>query len=482
MLEEFGPIVGAAVSAIVVDMAGRMSMRSFMIAAAAALLLVACGAEELIESGSTTTAGPAGSSSTSTSGTGESTTTTEMVTTTTGVTTTTTTSTVPVTVDPHLPTAFSSSEIPWGTVGDGWYLALYDSSKAAPTGPSDVREGPVVLYLVGPNGARYEAASWAPDDRPWSIGDVRPDGTAAVVIGTGVTFDDTKWVLVDLPTGAMQTVHAATFPETTYGWGPYVKLTRPSGTNLVVYRSDGVDEWLERRSPGGSVLTTLYRQPYVDAFGSLRWMYGYDGTSLLVTHHGGIAHVANDGVLIGELWVPSDHRCEPVRWWDSDTFLATCYGLGPASAPIDEYGNPHTYYGQLWLLETDGSAGTALTALPTEPVYIGDFGHHDAWPAGSATFVSWTGDCGASAAQVLRSDGTTDAIAISIPPEIIVDGWSMVDVGDGRMAIYAWQGCGADVGVLVVADLTGSFTHDLVPVIGDSRGVISVRGLAEVYP
>lgn len=456
-------------------------MRRFILLTAAALLTVACGAEEPAATDSTgTLASPSTTSVEAPSG--DSTTTTGRVTTTTGATTTTSTSTVPVTVDSHLPTALGSGEIPWGTVGEGWYLALYDSSKAAPTGPSEVREGPVVLYLVGPDGTRYEAASWAPDDRPWSIGDVRPDGTAAIVIGNGATFDDTKWVLVDLPTGAMQTVHTATFPETTYGWGPYVKLTRPSGTNLVVYRSDGVDEWLERRSPGGSVLATLYRQPYVDAFGSLRWMYGYDGTSLLVTHHGGIAHVANDGAPIGELWVPSDHRCEPVRWWDSDTFLATCYGLGPASAPIDEYGNPHTYYGQLWLLETDGSAGTALTALPTEPVFVGDFGHHDAWPAGPTTFVSWTGDCGASAAQVLRADGTTDAIAISMPPEIIVDGWSMVDVVDGRMAVYAWQGCGAEVGVLMAADLQGSVTRDLVPVIGDARGVISVRGLAEPYP
>ncbi|MDH5422450.1 MAG: hypothetical protein OEY55_11660 [Acidimicrobiia bacterium] len=458
-------------------------MRKLAIVVAAVLVAVACGAEEAAETTLTTDAQALGTSTTSTSIGGAAaivTTTTVNSTTTTMSTTTTTIATV--TTNPNLPTALGRTQIPWGSVGAGWYVALYDSSRAAPTGPGDVLEGPVVLYLVAPDGTRYETAVWSPDRRPWSIADVRPDGTAAVVVGTGATVDDTEWILVDLPTGATQTVYSATYPETTFGWGPYVAMTRPTGTNLVFYQSDGVDEWLERRSPGGSVLATLYEQPYLDAVSGLRWMYGYDGTSVLVTHHGGIALVQNDGTPVSELWVPMDHRCEPVRWWGSDTFLATCYGLGPGSAPLDEFGDPHTYFGQLWLLKTDGTAGSAMTALPTEPPIVVDFGHHDAWPAGSTTFVGWSGDCGASAAQTLNADGTTNWFTMSIPSTIVADGWSLIDVVGNQVAVYAWQGCAGDVGALFATDMGGTYTHDLVPVIGDARAVISVRGLAEVYP
>jgi TolB protein len=452
------------------------------LALALVVVLAACGGEE--GSGSTTSTNSVSNTTeagpTQTTVDALPTTTVPATTTTLPGATTTTTTTIAVVAGPNLPSSLPGASVPWSDVGDGWYVVLYDSSNAMATGPSD--EGPVVLYLVGPDGTRYETASWPTGDRPWSIADVRPDGTAAVVVGTGATPDDTVWTLVDLPTGAMQTVHEASFPEVTLGWGSTVGLTRPTGTNLVVYRSDGTDEWLERRSPGGSVLATLYRQEYIDPVSSLRWLYGYDGTTALVAHHGGLALVRNDGSLVRELWVPMDHRCDPVRWWDADTILAACYGLGPASAPVDEFGAPHTYYGQLWLLETDGSAGSSLTSLPGDPVIVVDFGYHDAWPVGGTTYVDWSGDCGASDTRVLQSDGTAAPLSISIPASIVADGWTLIDVVSGQFVVYAWQGCAADVGVLFAVDGSGQFTHELVPVAGDARGVIDVRGLATVHP
>ncbi len=136
----------------------------------------------------------------------------------------------------------------------------------------------------------------------------------------------------------------------------------------------------------------------------------------------------------------------------------------------------------MWLLETDGTAGTALTAYPAAPPMVVDFGYHDAWPAGGTTFVAWSGDCGASAAHVLQPDGTGLPLSMSIPASIVADGWALVDVVGGQMAVYAWQGCAADIGTLFLTDLSGSFVQNLVPAIGDARSVASVRGLAEVYP
>jgi hypothetical protein len=44
-----------------------------------------------------------------------------------------------VTVDPYLPSALSRGQVPWADVGPGWYVVLYDSSKANPTDESDIR-------------------------------------------------------------------------------------------------------------------------------------------------------------------------------------------------------------------------------------------------------------------------------------------------------------------------------------------------------
>lgn len=394
-----------------------------------------------------------------------------------------TTTTLPsVTVDAHLPSALSRSEVPWDEVGFGWSVVLFDSSKAAPTGPGDVREGPVVLYLVSPTGERYEMAVWPPERRPWSLVDAT--SSAALVVGTGATIDDTAWWHVDFASGAVAEIHGAGFPENTFGSGRSASLTRPSGANGVVYRSDGVVEWLERRAPDGTLLATVYEQPYTDWATSLAWIYHYDGTSLLVGHSGGIALVSNTASVLGELWVPMDHHCEPVRWWDADTFLARCYGQGPGSAPLDEFGNPHTFYGRLWLLETDGSEGSPLTEYPPDPPIVVDFGYSDAWPAGTATLLQWTGDCGAAQIAELQSDGLGAFLPISVPPSIVADGVRMVDVNvvAGLITVYGWQGCAGDVGALFVTDLEGIFVQELVPVIGDARSVIGVMGLTEVYP
>ncbi len=392
----------------------------------------------------------------------------------------TTTTTSAASVDSNVPPSMSREEIPWPEVGDGWYVALYDSSQVDPDGGGEIVEGPVVLFLVDSDGNRYEVSSWPAGDGPWWLTDAV--GTTALVEGSGATLDDFEWQVVDLMTGAATPVHTVSFPESAYSFGPSVALTRPSGANIVVYRSDGTDEWLERRSVDGTVLDVVYQQPYVDGVESLRWMYGYDGTSLLVTHHGGIVEVSNTGEVLGENWVPPDHRCEPVRWWDADTFLAVCYGQGPGSAPIDTDGNPHTYYGRLWLLETDGSAGTAMTEYPTEPPIVVDFGYHDAWPAGSETLIQWSGDCGSSQVATLQPDGTGVFIEIDVPESIVADGVGMVDVMDDEVTVYGWEGCGGWVGALFVTDLEGEHLRDLVPIVGDSLGVIGARGLATVYP
>jgi len=58
----------------------------------------------------------------------------------------------------------------------------------------------------------------------------------------------------------------------------------------------------------------------------------------------------------------------------------------------------------------------------------------------------------------------------------------MIDVVNERMTVHGWEGCDASVGGLFIVDLDGRYLDTLIPVIGNSRGVTGVEGLAMVLP
>lgn len=418
---------------------------------------------------------PEGSPSTTTTPT---TTTTIAATTTTAPPDTTTTLPDQVTTDPNLPEARGRNSIPWDEVGPGWYLVMYDPSRAEPSGEGDIREGPPVLYLVNLAGDKYEIAAWEPGAYP-ALADATPH--TALVARSG-EVDETIYEVVDLATGAVSTAYSVKFPESSLisTW-PFASLTRPDGANLVVHRVDDDTEKLERWDRNGTVLSVIFDQPYVEGETDIGWLYEIEGTSVVVSHHDGMTLVSNQGEILDDLWVPDDARCDPVRWWDVDTFLAVCYGYAPGSAPVDDTGALHDHYGRLWLIDTDGSPGTALTELSDEPPIIVDFGFHDAWPAEDDTILQWSGDCGASAVATLNDDGTGSFIEVTTPAEVVADGVRLIDVANGQMTLYGWQGCDGWIGTLFTTDLDGNHLNTLVSVIGDARGVTGVVGLATVF-
>lgn len=384
-----------------------------------------------------------------------------------------------VTVDPYLPSAMGRSQVPWDEVGDGWEVVLYDSSRAAPTSEEDVRDGPAVLYLVDPDGGLYEIASWAVGQHPGLI-DATP--APALVVTVGSNLDEPVYEWVDLHSGDTSEVATFGFQDTRYlnAW-PLMSLTRPTGANVVVLRSDGEQEWLERRSADGTGLGVVYERPHQESGESLSWLYGYDGRTIVVGDDESLTLISNQGSVIRELSVPSDTRCGPVRFWDADTVLAVCYGQTAATAPLDNTGEPHTFFGRLWLIDVASSSATALTELPDQPPVIADFGYHDAWPADGEVLLQWSGDCGASSVAVLRPDGTGEFPGMIVPSSPPLDGIEMIDVTDDRITVYGWQGCSGDVGSLFTLALDGALDEILLSPVGDSRGVIGVRSLATVY-
>lgn len=390
-----------------------------------------------------------------------------------------TSTTTRTTDEDFLPSAFSGDMVPWDQVGDGWFVVLYDSSKAAPTSESDVRFGNEVLYLVNRSGDRYRVASW--EGGKYSAL-VDATATMALLARTGADLDETVYELIEFETSAASIVYTVRFPESSHvrSW-PQASLTRPTGSNIVVHRSDGESEWLERRNREGEILTVVFEQPLNEMRG-LAWLYGNDGTSLVVAHSNGLELLSNQGQSLETLWAPDDTHCEPVRWWDADRFLAVCFGNGPDSAPLDDQGQPHTYYGRLWLIPDNGGSGSALTEYPDEPPIVVDFGYHDAWPTDEGTYLQWYGDCGAAQVAKLIDGGSGEFLEVKTGPEFPAEGVDMLEISDGRIALYGWLGCDASVGELVTIDLDGSDAKTLVPVVEDARGVVGVVGLGTLYP
>ena len=382
-----------------------------------------------------------------------------------------------ITVDANLPDALSGDDIGWGDVDADWYLVLYDASRADPSSADDVRYGPVVLYVVDPGGTRYEVASWPSTPSYEALGDAV--GSRAVVVGPGETLDASEWRLVDLTTGSMTVVYSETPPA----MSPFgvdrarvVSLARPDGAGLIVYHSDSTKEWLELRSIDGTTSSVLFQQPESGTEDSLSWLQSPDGDSLVVGHDGGMALVARDGSTVRDLGAPDDHHCRPVRWWDADTVVAACYGT-ESSAPLTEYGNPHLYYGQVWLIDMNGSAGSPLTSIPDDPLFVGDFGYSDALQIGDTTLLQWTGDCGAGAMAPLQADGSAGPLEPVETPGMWVAGYRMINAIDTSVTVYGWDACDAYVGGLFVVGTDGTYQRDLTPRVGDGRGVIGVLPL-----
>lgn len=385
-----------------------------------------------------------------------------------------------VTIDPNLPTAQPRSAIPWDDVGTGWYVLLYDPSQANPTGPGDVREGPRVLYLVDDSGALFEITSWEPGVYAHLV-DATP--SAALIVRTGSDPDERVYEHVDLASGTKSAVHIVGFSETQHidAW-LLASLTRPSGKNVIVHRAGPPSEWLERRSRDGTVLSIVHERSLAREQTDLSWLYGPDGTFLVVSDNDTLQLVAIDGTSMGDLWLPPDTECRPIRWWDADTLLTRCHQTNPDTAMVDEYGGPHLYYGWMWLIPTDGSAGTALTSIPTEPTTVVDFGFQDAWPAGNETLLQWNGDCGAAGVKTLNADGTGDWVEVDWPEELTHFSSTLLDVRGEVVTLFAWEGCGGDVGMLVTTGLDGDNLQTLVPIIGDAAGVAGVVSLTTIYP
>jgi hypothetical protein len=363
----------------------------------------------------------------------------------------TTTTTPPATTTrPGLPGALPGSLVPWEEVGGGWAVALYTASWGHP----------FVLYLLSPQGAIYEVFTWTDlTERPLDLYDWKPDGKAVLVaVGTDAASNpETR--LLDLQAGTSRTMASGYV-----GIEGMASFTRPTGRDVVVRTGDGTTEFVEVRHTDGSLFSTLLTRPRPDDwFREATWLYGLDGTAVVLGDGAGLALVSNTGEPIRDLGAPAGDPCRPLRWWDASTILARCI-------PADVLAYlPGAYYGRLWLVPADGSAATPLTALPDEPVFVGDYGFSGAWAWDGGVYANWFGDCGAGAIYRVRPDGSTELFDPD-PAANSVD--QIVGVVGEDLLVRRWLACDGSPGSLHLVAPGGGGRDLIVPSITDTWGVM----------
>jgi hypothetical protein len=300
--------------------------------------------------------------------------------------------------------------VPWGRVGPGWVLAQY--TTAAPEGG---KTGPVVLYLISPGGARYQLARWpdfrfAPQLLAWS-----PDGKRAlfqVFSGQGGVAQLT------LATGRMTSF---VMP----GAANPIGYTTPNGLNIVAGRPSGNGTILARYSLSGRLVQSLG----YSADGQV--LYTPSGTEFVTGASRGLKLVSNHGSLVRNLPVPrvGASTCNPVRWWNGSTVLASCTPPGSA-AP------------QLWLVPVGGAHPKALT--PPRNPSSGDLGDLDAWQLSSGLYLQAAGPCGVL--QIFRQARGGSIKLVTVPH---TNGDNQVLTAHGsRLLIQAPAECTGGVSLL----------------------------------
>jgi hypothetical protein len=293
--------------------------------------------------------------------------------------------------------------VPWSHVGPGWVLAQYTTAV-----PDGGKTGPATLYLVSPGGAKYQLASW-PDNRTapqllaWS-----PDGRHAlfqVFSGKGGVEQLT------LATGRRSTFALA-------GGATPVEYTTPDGLNIVAGRLSGSQTILARYNLSGKLTRSLGWS----ADGAA--LYEPSGAAFVTGTGSGLKLVSNGGTLVRKLPVPgtSANTCNPVRWWNATTILASC-------AP------PNTAAPQLWLVPLSGGRPAALT--PRRSASSRDLGDLDAWSLSSGLYLQAAGPCGVL--QIFKQARNGSIKLVTVPH---TEGDNVVLTATGsRMLIEAPTSC-----------------------------------------
>jgi len=331
------------------------------------------------------------------------------------------------------------AQVPWAQIGQGWALVVYTTGNPA-TG-SDI-PGPVTLYMVDPEGGRYQIYQWPATTDPWSLIDWSGDKARALLYDPQKS--PTTLHELTLATGQITTF---TLPAAS---SQVVGYTRPDGKNILVAQNGIV-----RYSLSGVLQAHLIQA--VNS-GFLLALSSADGLTEVVNNGSGLALISNAGGVIRPLPVPGmqQYTCEPARWWNAADVLVSCTPNGMMTE-------------QLWIVPVSGAAPTVLT--PVRTVSGPDRADQDAWQFPTGTYVEAVGSCATTIIGKQLNDGTVQQL--SVPGS---SGGNVVIATSGSQMLvrgFGWCQGSAQYSTLVLFDpATGSVQQVLTPQ-PNSLGVVS---------
>jgi hypothetical protein len=303
--------------------------------------------------------------------------------------------------------------VSWASVGAGWSLGAY--SAATGGGGTPRKAGPTTLYLVGPNGYRDALYEWPAGQSAWTLLDWSGDKTRALFAGPGsdvgqLVLATGKFTSFKLPGGTQ-----------------VIGYSRPDGTAILATQQVISTDKVLRYDLTGHLEQTLASGPANSASDAV---YSPAGTSLAVNGAKALEQVGNDGHVIRSLPVPGNPTCDPVRWWNAGTILASCWAPGhPAS--------------RLWLVPVSGVTPTALT--PQRSSSGPDLGDINAWSLPSGLYLQATGACGVI--YIAKPTSTGAAATVTVPETTGND--NLIVAADGsRLLVRAQTSCESSTSLL----------------------------------
>jgi hypothetical protein len=265
---------------------------------------------------------------------------------------------------PAGPGALPGAAVPWRLVGPAWALAQYSASTGGVGVP--VRQGPTTIYLVGPDGKRYDLASWPAGQRQsWQL--IAWSDTARTAL-----FNSRKsFYQLQLTTGQTNRI---SLPGKNLSALSY---TRPDGVNILAVRQ--LPDFANNGTVERFNLAGKLQQVIASGAGYDSAAYDSAGSLLAIGGKRGIELASNTGGIIRKLPVPGKQDgCTVIRWWTASTVLAGCFSEGRPQ--------------RLWLVPVSGASPAPLTPQRRNGGF--DFGDFSAWQLTSGLYVNGFGACG----------------------------------------------------------------------------------------
>ena len=310
-------------------------------------------------------------------------------------------------------TGARSVSVSWAAVGAGWSLAEYSGSTAGGVTPR--KAGPTLVYLVGPSGYRDALYEWPAGQANWFLLDWSGDKTRALFSG---------------PDGEVGQLVLATGKFTSFklpGGAEAIGYSRPDGTAILATQQVMSTDKVLRYDLTGHLEQTLASGP---ANADSTAVYAPDGTSLAVNGPKALEQVSNTGHVVRSLPVPGNPACQPARWWNASTILASCIAPGHTGS-------------RLWLVPVSGATPTALT--PQRGSKGPDLGDVNAWSLPSGLYLQATGACGVI---YIAQPTSTGAAATVTVPETTGNDNQIVAADGARLLVRAQTSCESSTSLL----------------------------------